>query len=342
MSAETYALSPSQSAALTRRVTMLSVAVATVLIAAKLAAFLASGSVAMLASLADSALDLVASLMTFFAVRYAVAPPDPEHRYGHGKAEAFASLVQGGLVFASAALIGREAIDHLMHPSPVTSGGWAVATMALSVVLTLVLITAQSRVLKQTRSVAVHGDRAHYAADFAANIVAMIGIAVASLTGFQAADALAGLAVAGWLVWGAISVFRESSNQLMDHELPTEARARIIALMNEDDRIEGVHQLRTRAAGPFVHVQMHADLSPDLTLEEAHSVIVAAENRVLSAFPAADIIIHADPHGTAEPHGGAFAEAQYRAETDEIGDQTRDEGPKAADSSTQAGVTAAQ
>jgi divalent metal cation (Fe/Co/Zn/Cd) transporter len=95
----------------------------------------------------------------------------------------------------------------------------------------------------------------------------------------------------------------------MDHELPDEARARIVALMTEDARLTGVHQLRTRAAGPTVHIQMHADLDPELTLEAAHKVVVAAEKRVLEAFPSADIIIHPDPRGRAEPHGGAFAEA---------------------------------
>jgi divalent metal cation (Fe/Co/Zn/Cd) transporter len=103
-------------------------------------------------------------------------------------------------------------------------------------------------------------------------------------------------------------VFREAANELMDHELPGEARARIVALMTEDPRLTGVHQLRTRAAGPTVHMQMHADLDPDLTLEAAHEVVVAAEKRVLEAFPSADIIIHPDPRGRAEPHGGAFAE----------------------------------
>jgi cation diffusion facilitator family transporter len=303
-----HSLTTTESAALTRRVTLLSVIVATVLIAAKVGALMLSGSVALMASLADSGLDLVASLITFFAVRYAAAPPDPEHRFGHGKAEAFASLMQGGLVFASAALIGQEAIRRLMHPTAVAAGGWAIAAMALSTVLTLVLIRAQSRVLKATASVAVHGDRAHYLADLASNIVALLGIAVAAATGFHAADALAGLAVAGWLVWGAVSVFQEASKQLMDRELSTEARAHIVALITADPRITDVHQLRTRASGPYVHLQMHADLDPELSLEEAHSVIVSAEKRVLEAFPSADIIIHPDPRGRAEPHGGAFAE----------------------------------
>jgi len=305
-----HGLSPVESAALTRRVTLLSVATAAVLVSIKVAAWLASGSVALLASTADSALDLVASLVTFFAVRYAAAPPDAEHRFGHGKAEAFASLLQAGLVFASAALIAREAIGDLIDPHPIQQEGWALAVMAASIVLTGVLIAAQGRVLKQTSSVAVSGDRAHYATDLASNAIALVGIGVSAWLGLNGVDAAAALAIAGVLLWGAISVFREASGQLMDHELPDEARARIIALLTEDRRLTDVHQLRTRASGPYIHMQMHVDLDPDLTLAAAHEVIVAAEKRVLDAFPSADIIIHADPRGRAEPHGGAFAEMQ--------------------------------
>lgn len=303
-------LTAAQAGVLTRRVTTLSVAVAAVLVSAKAAAWVASGSVALLASLADSGLDLLASLITLYAVRYAVVPPDAEHRFGHGKAEAFASLMQGGLVFASAALVGREAVVGILDPRPIAAGGWAIAVMGLSVVLTVGLISMQSWVLRRTRSVAVTGDRAHYAADLASNLAAMAGIAGAAMLGLHWLDAAAGLLVAVWLLWGAIGVFREAGAQLMDHELPESDRARIIALMTADPRIQDVHQLRTRASGPYIHIQMHADLDPDSTLAAAHAAVVAAENRVLQAFPAADIIIHADPRGRAEPHGGAFGEAE--------------------------------
>jgi cation diffusion facilitator family transporter len=309
MNAPAHASLPvAQSAALTRRATMLSVAVAAILVGLKLAAWIASGSVALLASLADSALDLVASMATFFAVRYAVAPPDAEHRFGHGKAEAFASLIQGGLVFASAALIAQEGLRHLMHPEPVQRGVWAVGVMVVSTAMTAMLITAQTRVLRQTASVAVEGDRAHYLSDLASNVVALVGIAAAVWLGFDRLDAAAGLVVAALLIWGAISVFRQASDQLMDHELSPDARTRIRTLITQDPRLTDVHQLRTRASGPFVHIQMHVDIDPGVTLEAAHEVIVAAEKRLLSEFPSADILIHADPRGRAEPHGGSFAE----------------------------------
>jgi ferrous-iron efflux pump FieF len=140
--------------------------------------------------------------------------------------------------------------------------------------------------------------------------VALVSIGAAALFGIGGFDTVGGLLVAAILLWGAVGVFRQASDELMDRELPNEARARIVSLMTEDRRLTGVHQLRTRAAGPTVHIQMHADLDPELSLETAHQVVVAAEKRVLEAFPNADIIIHADPRGRAEPHGGAFAEAE--------------------------------
>lgn len=299
---------PAISAAVTRQITVWSVVVATVLIALKTAAFMASGSVALLSSLADSGLDLVASLITFWAVRYAAAPPDAEHRFGHGKAEAVASLVQAALVFASAALVGREAVDRLLHPVALQQGGWAVAVMGVSIVLTGLLVTAQGRALKQTGSVAVEGDRAHYFADLGANAVALIGIAGAAWLNIQALDAVAGLIVCAWLLWGAFGVLRTAADHLLDKGLEPSARARIAALAVDDPQVIGVHQLRTRISGPFIMVQMHMDLDPALSLEQAHDVMVRAEERILVEFPAADILIHPDPRGRAEPHGGAFRE----------------------------------
>src|SRR5947209_5084676 len=146
MTAAVHAMTPAETTALTRRVTLYSLATATVLVLIKLVSWLGSGSVAMLASMADSGLDLLASLVTFYAVRFAATPPDAEHRFGHGKAEGFASLVQAGLVFASAALIGREAIGDILHPHPISEGAWALAVMGVSIVLTALLIVAQGRV----------------------------------------------------------------------------------------------------------------------------------------------------------------------------------------------------
>lgn len=307
-----------ETAALTRRVSTLSVAVAAVLIVAKAAAWQLSGSVALLASLADSALDLAASLVTFFAVRYAAEPPDAEHRFGHGKAEAFASLAQGALVLVSAALLGREAIARLLDPRPIDNTLWVLAAMGLSMALTGALVTVQARVQKRTGSVAVAGDRAHYAADLASNAVVLAGVAGAALFNAPALDAAAGVFVAGWLVWAAYKVFRQTETHLMDRELSLADREEIARLILEDGRISNVHQLRTRASGPYMHIQAHMDLDPDLTLEAAHEIMLTAERRVVARYPQADLLLHPDPRGRAEEHGEGFFERGDLPQSDRV------------------------
>ncbi len=289
--------------AATRSVTRLSVAVAVVLIALKAFALGASGSVSILASLADSGLDLVASLGTFFAVRWAALPADEDHRFGHGKGEALAALVQAGLVFASALFIGWEAVQRIFDPRPVTAGYWGVLVILISIALTGWLVWMQGRAVRESGSLAVAADRAHYAGDLAANGVVLIGVISGAFLAAPGLDAAAGLIVAIWLFWGAITILRSAADHLVDKAVPAADRMAITTAVLADPRISGVHQLRTRMAGSAMLIQMHIDLDPDLSLDSAHAIVVEAENRLLAAFPRADILIHPDPRGRAGPTG---------------------------------------
>jgi ferrous-iron efflux pump FieF len=284
-----------------RSVTRLSVAVAVVLIALKAFALGASGSVSILASLADSALDLVASLGTFFAVRWAALPADEDHRFGHGKGEALAALVQAGLVFASALFIGWEAVQRIFDPRPVTSGYWGVLVILISVALTGWLVWMQGRAIRDSGSLAVKADRAHYAGDLAASGVVLIGVISGTFLAAPGLDAAAGLVVAVWLFWGALGILKGAADHLVDRAAPEAERVAITTAVLADPRISGVHQLRTRMAGSALMIQMHVDLEPSLTLDAAHAIVVEAENRILDAFPRADILIHPDPRARAAP-----------------------------------------
>lgn len=284
------------SASVNRRITTLSVGVAVVLVIIKAFAYGASGSVSIMASLTDSALDLVASLATFFAVRWAAAAPDAEHRYGHGKAESLAALVQSGLIAASAVFIGLEAVRRIFNPVAVTGGQWAISVVIISMALTAWLIWQQGRAIKASGSIAVSGDRAHYAADLAANAVVLIGVISGAVLKAPGLDAAAGLVVAVWLGWGAFGLAKTAADHLLDASAPDEDRNAVVAAVLSDPRITNVHQLRTRIAGSTLMVQMHVDLDDTLSLVEAHDIVVAAEKRVIARFPNADIIIHADPH----------------------------------------------
>ena len=298
--------------AATRAVTRLSVGVAVVLIALKAFALGASGSVSILASLADSVLDLVASVGVFFAVRWAAAPADEEHRYGHGKGEALAALVQAGLVFASALFVGWEAVQRIFDPRPVASGYWAVLVILISIALTGWLVWMQGRAVSRSGSMAVAGDRAHYAGDLAANGVVLIGVISGTFLAAPGLDAAAGLVVAVWLFWGALSILKTAADHLVDKALPDADRVAIITAVLADPRISGVHRLRTRMAGSVMMIQMHVDLEPTLTLEAAHAIIVEAEDRLLAAFPRADVLIHPDPRGRID--------SQERVETGAVQD----------------------
>ncbi|MEY3293691.1 MAG: hypothetical protein RJB12_1462, partial [Pseudomonadota bacterium] len=246
--------------AATRAVTRLSVGVAVLLIVLKAFALGASGSVSILASLADSALDLLASLGVFFAVRWAAMPSDEDHRYGHGKGEALAALVQAGLVFASALFIGWEAVQRMLDPRPVVSGYWGVLVILISIALTGWLVWMQGRAMRQSGSMAVAADRAHYAGDLAANGVVLIGVISGSFLAAPGLDAAAGLVVAVWLFWGALAVLKTASDHLVDRAVPDADRITITTAVLADPRISGVHQLRTRMAGPAMMIQMHIDL----------------------------------------------------------------------------------
>lgn len=306
-------LQPEEAARITRGAARLSIIVAVILVTMKLWAWLASGSVAMLSSFADSTLDLAASFFTYFAVRYAAQPPDREHRYGHGKAEAFAGLFQAGLVVVSAALILVEAIRRFYAPQPIAYGGESIGVMIVSIALTGWLVLMQTRAIRRTGSVATSGDRAHYFADVAANAVVILGLAAGAFFDQPIIDALAGVFVAMWLVYGAWIVASNAANHLMDREMADGDRARIKALALEDPAIKAVHDLRTRVSGPIIHIQFHADLEPTLTLEAAHRILVAAENRIRAIYPAADLLIHPDPSGRAEPHGHDYFSKGRRA-----------------------------
>lgn len=280
-----------------RQVTTVSVSVAVVLIALKAFALGASGSVSILASLADSALDLAASLATFYAVRWAARPSDHTHRHGHGKGEAMAALVQAGLILASAVFIGWEALARMFDPRPVTGGGWAIGVVMISMLLTAGLVWLQTRSLKARGSMAVQADRAHYAADLAASAVVLIGVISGAFLGAPGLDAAAGLVVAVWLAWGAFGLIKESGGQLLDREASDADRAALTTVVLSDPRVGGVHQLRTRMSGTRLIAQMHVDLDRSLSFEDAHAIVVEAEQRIQTAFPEADVLIHADPRG---------------------------------------------
>jgi len=286
-----------QAGVLMRRAAWASVSVSLFLVGIKAFAYFASHSVAMLASLADSALDLFTSSINLFAIRQALTPADAEHRFGHGKAEPLAGLAQGAFITASALFLVIQAVNRILAPEPIEHSIAALVVMCIAIACAIGLILYERRVVAATGSLAVEADQTHYFADLVTNIGVVLALLLSSFLGWTLADPLIAIAVSGVMLWTALGVGRQSFNQLMDRELPDEERARICRIAQSHRAVKNVHDLKTRMAGLSTFIQLHLALDPEISLAEAHVISDAVERALFEAYPGADVIIHQDPAG---------------------------------------------
>jgi ferrous-iron efflux pump FieF len=287
----------SQRATLTSRAAQASVAMALFLVLLKGWAAYDTGSVAMLGSLADTALDLLASLIILFGVRFAATPADADHRFGHGKAEALAALVQVMLIVGSALAIAWRAVARLQR-GEVTQGlelGIGVSLVAMAA--TLGLLAYQRFVIAKTGSVAIVSDHVHYQSDLLLNLSVIVALLLDQLFGFPLVDPIFGLAIAAWLLWGAWRAASHSVDQLMDREWPEAKRQRFLAAAAEYPELAGLHDCRTRTSGAYDFVQFHVWVPANWTVAEAHERMDRAEEGLQARFPGTEILIHLDPEG---------------------------------------------
>ena len=274
--------------------TYASVFAAGLLIVAKLIAWLMTGSVSILASLVDSVMDLGASLVNLFAVRYSLMPADAEHRFGHGKAEALAGLGQGTFIAGSAVFLVLHAIDRLLHPQPLSDLGIGMAVIGMAIVATLALLAVQHHVIRRTGSTAIRADALHYATDLSTNVATIIALVLAQF-GWSTLDPIFALGIAAYILYGAGRIVRDAVQLLMDRELPEEDRERIMGIARDAPAVLGVHGLRTRQSGQTRVIQLHVELPDELPLIEAHKISLEVERRLREAYSDSDIIIHQDP-----------------------------------------------
>jgi len=284
-----------------RGATYASVAVALVLIAVKFAAWLETGSVALLSSLIDSLLDAVASIVNLVAVRHALTPADREHRFGHGKAEPLAVLGQSAFIIGSALLLLAEAVRRLIQPVAVENPPAGIAVMVFSIAVTIGLVLFQRHVVRRTGSLAITADELHYRGDLILNASVIAALILSGSFGLHLLDPLFGAGIGVWIIYSAARLARLSLVQLMDHELPDDEREAIreIALSHPD--VAAAHDLRTRVAGPTAFIQIHIEMDGELSLIQAHEISDEVERRLRAAYPHAEIIIHQDPQGIEEP-----------------------------------------
>jgi ferrous-iron efflux pump FieF len=291
------ALSAAERSKLTARAAGASIAMAVTLIVLKSWAAYETDSTAMLGSLADSGLDLIASLVVLLGVRIAAQPADYDHRFGHGKAEALASLVQVILITISAIFIGARAVERLLSGAQTADAELGIGVSVVAIVLTAALITYQRHVVRRTGSLAIGTDRLHYSSDLLLNGSVIVALGLDQFAGLTGADAVFGLLIAMWLLWSAWKASSQALDQLMDREWPDDLRERFLAATKEYSELAGLHDLRTRTSGTHYFAQFHVWVPAQWTVQQAHDRLDVVEEELQRRFPGTEILIHVDPEG---------------------------------------------
>lgn len=300
---------------LTTRAAVASVCTALFLLALKAYAALETGSVAMLGSLADTSLDLLASLVTLFGVRVAARPADHNHRFGHGKAEALAALVQVVIISISAVAIGWRAIARLMEGDRTAHAEYGIAVSLVAIAVTLGLIAYQRSVIRRTGSVAIRTDLLHYQSDLLLNVSVIAALVLDQYLNVTGADPVFGIVIALWLLWGAWSASSHALDQLMDREWPIEKRRRFVEVAARHAAGRGIHDLRTRSSGTHEFAQFHIWVDPEMTVAAAHEVIEEIETGLKAEFPGCEVLIHLDPEGRVDCPGNDMVEKDLTKES---------------------------
>jgi ferrous-iron efflux pump FieF len=271
----------------------------------------ATGSVSLLSSLADSVLDVLASAITFWAVRYSLSPADSEHRFGHGKSEGVAALVQSLIVSGSAVFVCLEAVKRLIEPQPITAPEVGVSVIFIATAATIALVGFQRFVARRANSVAIGADAVHYQADLLINLGVGISLIVTPWIGWPALDPVVGLLVAAFILRSAFEIGQRALEILLDHEIPLDDRKKIQEIALQHSEVMGFHDLKTRFGGNHYIVQFHLELEPEITLRQTHEILDNVEDQIRGTYPGCEIIIHADPLGYPERRD-AFEKTQGR------------------------------
>lgn len=286
-----------EEARLKKSAARLSIVAAGFLILMKMATGWLTGSISVWASLLDSAMDIFASSLNYFAIRTSARPPDEDHLYGHGKVESLAGLFQALVITISGLFVIWEATRRIIRPPEMSHEWLGIGTMFVAAAVSLTLVRHLRRVGSATESPAITADAAHYASDVYTNFAALAALLITTLTSWNLADPIISILISAYILWSAISVARDAVDVLMDRRLPVEVDETVAEIVkrHRPEGVIGFHDLRTRRSGSYKFIDLHLEVRRTQTLEEAHAVTVRVLRAIEAEVPRARVQIHTDP-----------------------------------------------
>ena len=272
-----------------------SVAVAAALTLLKAVAGFMTGSLSLLASAVDSLTDIFASTVNVLAIRTASRPADESHEYGHEKAESLAGLFQGLVISASGLYLGYESVRRMIEPRPIEDAVIGIAVMVFAALASFLLVRYLRSAARATGSLALAADSLHFSTDVLVNLGVLAALGLIRFTGWTLVDPLISLIISVYIIYASVGVIRESIDNLMDHSLPEDVHERVRAIALHHPEIRGVHDIRTRSAGPRRFIEMHLEIDGSKTLDEAHTAAVSVLREVEVEIPNSKVFVHMDP-----------------------------------------------
>ena len=295
----------------------MSVAAATALMTLKLVTGLATGSLGILSEAVHSGADLVAALLTFFAIGVAGRPADRSHSYGHGKAEHLAALAEGAIVALVAVFIGVRAIERLTgaRTAQVDATWWAFAVLGVVIAIDISRTLVSLRTARRFESAALRSNALHFGSDLVGSVAVLVGLLLVR-AGYQGADSVAALFVAVLVLFAAGRLMRRNVDVLMDRDPADAHEAARRAIRRIQPPIE-LRRLRMRQAGGSHFADVVIEVSPEAAVGQGHAAADAVESAVQRVLPGADVVVHVEPRGSdaeirERAHAAALGVARVR------------------------------
>ncbi len=277
------------------RATIASMVTAAVIIISKMIAWVTTDSASVLASLIDSLLDIISSFINFLAARYAMQPPDHEHRFGHGKAEDLAVLVQSSFFIISGMFVTGIAIKKIIIPQQIDNSEFGISLVMFSLIISMLLMLYQTYVIKRTSSTIVKADRLHYFTDFFTNGAVIVSLLFSILYESKIIDPIFAIIIAIYMLYEASKLFKGAFHNLMDHEFTESDKESLKQIIMSHKDVKGFHDLKTRHSGSKPIIQFHLEIDGKVSLYQAHAITDDIEHLIKTKFKDAEIIIHQDP-----------------------------------------------